>query len=230
MPLALQAKLLRVLQERELTRVGGRDTIHINTRIIAATNQDLDVAVKEQRFREDLFFRLCVVPITLPALRQRREDIPSLTAYFLDKINREMDTGVTGVTSEAQAQLEQHAWPGNVRELENTLLRAAVLAPGRMLTLTDLSLPVAAPALPENFAELSLEELVRRKLSAYFVQTASLDPGDLYDVILAQVEKPLIELTLEHTSGNQLKAAEVLGINRNTLRKKITQLKIELKK
>ncbi len=230
MPLALQAKLLRVLQERELTRVGGRDTIHINTRIIAATNQDLDVAVKEQRFREDLFFRLRVVPITLPALRQRREDIPSLTAYFLDKINREMDTGVTAVTPEAQAQLEQHAWPGNVRELENTLLRAAVLAPGRMLTPTDLSLPVAAPTLPENFADLSLEELVRRKLSAYFDQTASLDPCDLYDVILTQVEKPLIELTLEHTSGNQLKAAEVLGINRNTLRKKITHLKIELKK
>lgn len=230
MPLALQSKLLRVLQERELTRVGGRDTIHINTRIIAATNQNLDTAVKEQRFREDLFFRLRVVPITLPALRQRREDIPSLTAFFLDKVNREMDTGVTGVTREAQAELEQHAWPGNVRELENTLLRAAVLAPGPMLTPTDLSLQVAASASPENFSNLSLEELVRRKLSGYFTQTGSLDQGGLYDIILAQVEKPLIELTLEYTSGNQLKAAEVLGINRSTLRKKITHLKIELKK
>ena len=233
MPLPLQAKLLRVLQEREITRVGGRETIKVDTRIIAATNQDLSVAVKEQRFREDLFFRLRVVPITLPALRHRHEDIPALTTYFLEKINRDMDTEVSGVTPEAQAQLSQHPWPGNVRELENTLLRATVLAPGRMLSPADLSLPSAAPALPENFAELSLEELVRRKLSAYFHTNASLDPRDLhnlYEVIIAQVEKPLIELSLEQTSGNQLKAAELLGINRNTLRKKITSLKIEVRK
>lgn len=233
MPLPLQAKLLRVLQEREFTRVGGRETISVDTRIIAATNQDLSVAVKEQRFREDLFFRLRVVPITLPALRHRREDIPALTAYFLEKINRDMDTAVAGVTPAAQALLSQHPWPGNVRELENTLLRAAVLAPGRLLTPADLSLPAAAPALPENFAELSLEELVRRKLSAYFRQNTALDPREvhnLYEVIIAQVEKPLIELTLEQTSGNQLKAAELLGINRNTLRKKITTLKIEFRK
>ncbi len=230
MPMALQAKLLRVLQEREITRVGGRDVIHVNTRIIAATNQDLALAVKAQRFREDLFFRLQVVPITLPALRQRREDIPALTAYFLEKINRNMGTDVSGVTPEAEAMLVRHSWPGNVRELENTLLRAAVLAPGRLLTRTDLSLPVASPILPENFADLSLADLVRRKLSAYFQHHASLDTCDLYEVILAQVEKPLIELTLEHTSGNQLKAAELLGINRNTLRKKMASLKINLKK
>ena len=130
MPLALQAKLLRVLQEREITRVGGRDVIRVNTRIIAATNQDLSLVVKEQRFREDLFFRLQVVPITLPALRQRREDIPVLTAYFLDKINREMETEISGVTPEAEATLVHHSWPGNVRELENTLLRLRSWPPG----------------------------------------------------------------------------------------------------
>ncbi|MBI3302291.1 MAG: sigma-54-dependent Fis family transcriptional regulator [Deltaproteobacteria bacterium] len=230
MPLALQAKLLRVLQEREFTRVGGRETIKADVRIIAATNQDLGMAVKEQRFREDLYFRLRVVPITLPPLRQRRDDIPELISYFIDKINREMGTSVAGVTPEAQALLVQHSWPGNVRELENTLLRAAVLAPGRLLTPADLSLPAAEPVLPENFADLSFEEVVRRKLKAYFQQTALLEPCDLHAIVLGQVEKPLIELTLEHTGGNQLKAAELLGINRNTLRKKIIDLKIAVRK
>ena len=230
MPPALQAKILRVLQEREFTRVGGRETIKADVRIIAATNQDLATAVKEQRFREDLYFRLRVVPITLPPLRQRRDDIPELISYFIDKINREMGTSVAGVSPAAQALLIQHSWPGNVRELENTLLRAAVLAPGRMLTPADLSLPAAASVLPEDFADLSFEEVVRRKLKAYFQQTTLLEPCDLHAIVIGQVEKPLIELTLEYTGGNQLKAAELLGINRNTLRKKITDLKIVVKK
>jgi two-component system nitrogen regulation response regulator GlnG len=230
MPPALQAKILRVLQEREFTRVGGRETIKADVRIIAATNQDLATAVKEQRFREDLYFRLRVVPITLPPLRQRRDDIPELISYFIDKINREMGTSVAGVSPAAQALLIQHSWPGNVRELENTLLRAAVLAPGRMLTPADLSLPAAASVLPEDFTDLSFEEVVRRKLKAYFQQTTLLEPCDLHAIVIGQVEKPLIELTLEYTSGNQLKAAELLGINRNTLRKKITDLKIVVKK
>ena len=230
MPPALQAKILRVLQEREFTRVGGRETIKADVRIIAATNQDLATAVKEQRFREDLYFRLRVVPITLPPLRQRRDDIPELISYFIDKINREMGTSVAGVSPAAQALLIQHSWPGNVRELENTLLRAAVLAPGRMLTPADLSLPAAASVLLEDFADLSFEEVVRRKLKAYFQQTALLEPCDLHAIVIGQVEKPLIELTLEYTGGNQLKAAELLGINRNTLRKKITDLKIVVKK
>jgi two-component system nitrogen regulation response regulator GlnG len=230
MPLALQAKLLRVLQEREFTRIGGRDPLKTDIRVIAATNTDLEEAVREHRFREDLYFRLRVVPITLPPLRQRREDIPELITYFIEKINREMKTSVTGVSAEAEALLEHHPWPGNVRELENVLVRAAVLAPGRMLTPADLSLPPTHPQLPENFAELSLEEVVRRKLKSYFQQSPPLSLTDLHASIVGQVEKPLIELVLEYTGGNQLKAAELLGINRNTLRKKLTELKITAKK
>ena len=230
MPLALQAKLLRVLQEREFTRIGGRDALKADVRVIAATNTDLEEAVREHRFREDLYFRLRVVPITLPPLRQRREDIPELIAYFLEKINREMKTSVTGVSAEAETLLRRHPWPGNVRELENVLVRAAVLAPGRMLTPADLSLPPTQPQLPENFAELSLEEVVRRKLKSYFQQSPPLSLTDLHASIVGQVEKPLIELILEYTGGNQLKAAELLGINRNTLRKKLTELNITAKK
>jgi two-component system nitrogen regulation response regulator GlnG len=230
MPLALQAKLLRVLQEHEFTRVGGREVLKTDVRVIAATNQDLATAVKEQRFREDLYFRLRVIPLTLPPLRQRREDIPELVSYFIEQINQEMETAVAGVTPEAMTLLTQHPWPGNVRELENTILRAAVLAPGRMLTVVDLALPTAEQVLPELFSDLSFEEVVRRKLRAYFQQTPLLEPCDLHEIVISQVEKPLIELTLEYTNGNQLKAAEVLGINRNTLRKKITDLKIAVKK
>jgi two-component system nitrogen regulation response regulator GlnG len=141
-----------------------------------------------------------------------------------------MKTSVAGVTSEALALLVQHSWPGNVRELENTLLRAAVLAPGRLLTPADLSLSAGEPLLPEHFAELSLEELIRRKLENYFRQTVPPELSDLHALVIGQVEKPLIELTLEYTGGNQLKAAELLGINRNTLRKKITDLKITVKR
>lgn len=230
MPLVLQAKLLRVIQEREFTRIGGRDTLTADVRIIAATNKDLAIAVREQLFREDLYFRLRVVPITLPPLRQRREDITELTTYFLDKINRSMGTSVTGVSPDALATLLQYSWPGNIRELENVLLRAAVLAPGRMLTLTDLLLPQTEASATEDFTELSLEEVLRRKLRPYFHQPSGVVSPDLYTAIIEQVEKPLIELTLEYTGGNQLKAADVLGINRNTLRKKITDLKIEVKK
>ena len=228
MPLELQAKLLRVLQEKELTRIGGREVIHIDCRIIAATNQDLERAVKQGRFREDLYFRLKVVPIMVPPLRQRRGDIPDLVAYFIDKINREMGTQITNVSPEARAVLNAHNWPGNVRELENTLVRAAVLAPGPTLMPRDLA--VATHEAPTTvYDDMSLEEVVRVKLKDYFRQTRDVEPTELYDLIMQRVERPLIELTLERTRGNQLKAAAILGINRNTLHKKITQLKITAK-
>jgi two-component system nitrogen regulation response regulator GlnG len=229
MPLALQAKLLRVLQERELTRIGGREIIKVDCRIIAATNQDLERAVQQGRFREDLYFRLKVVPITVPPLRQRRGDIPELVAYFIDKINSEMGTKITALSPEAHATLSQHTWPGNVRELENTLVRAAVLAPGPTLMPRDLAL-ASREETTTTYDDLSLEDVIRLKLKEYFHQTRDVEPTDLYPLVIERVERPLIELTLERTHGNQLKAAAILGINRNTLHKKLTQLHITAKK
>jgi two-component system nitrogen regulation response regulator GlnG len=230
MPLELQAKLLRVLQERELTRLGGRDLVQVDCRLLAATNKDLEREVRQGRFREDLYFRLKVVPIFVPPLRQRRGDIPELVSYFIDKINREMGTRITAVSPEAQALLNDHPWPGNVRELENTLVRAAVLAPGSMLMPSDLALAQHEGISTPVNDDLSLEEVVRLKLKEYFRQIRDVDPTDLYDMIIERIERPLIELTLERTRGNQLKAAALLGINRNTLHKKIAHLKIDPKR
>src|SRR5262245_56939670 len=163
MPLGLQAKLLRVLQEREFTRVGGRELIRADVRIIAASNQDLEAAVRGARFREDLFFRLNVVRIHVPPLRDRRGDIPELIEFFIDKVNRDLGTAIVGVSEDAAELLVRHSWPGNVRELENAILRAAVLARGRTLVGDDFALagqPRQAPA-----ETLPLEEAVRRRLS-----------------------------------------------------------------
>jgi two-component system nitrogen regulation response regulator GlnG len=225
MPLELQAKLLRVLQEKEVVRLGGRENVRVDCRIIASTNQPLERAVKQQRFREDLFFRLKVVPIHVPPLRERREDIPELIDFFLDKINREMGTSIAALSTEARDLLTRHNWPGNVRELENTLTRAAVLAAGPTLMPRDLALATQEPP-PAAYAEMSLEDVVRMKLKEYFRQTGDVQPSDLYSLIMERIERPLIELTLERTNGNQLQAATILGINRNTLRKKISLLKI----
>jgi len=228
-PLDLQTKLLRVLQDHEYSRLGGRDILKADVRILAATNQDLEKAVKEKRFREDLYFRLKVIPIYLPPLRERRGDIPLLIGYFIDKINREMGIQISGVSPEAQRLLEAHAWPGNVREMENTLIRAAVLSSGPILFPKDFTLQTK-PATTLEVDQLSLEEIIRHKLEDYFRRTEGVDVDNLYSLVIERVERPLIELTLKKTKGNQIRAAQILGINRNTLRKKITDLRIELKK
>ncbi|MBI2358472.1 MAG: sigma-54-dependent Fis family transcriptional regulator [Deltaproteobacteria bacterium] len=229
-PLDLQTKLLRVIQEREFCRVGGTEILKANVRIVAATNQDLEKAVKEKRFRHDLYFRLKVIPIHLPPLRERKGDIPLLVNYFTDKINREMGTHISGVSPEALRLLEEHPWPGNVRELENTLIRAAVLSPGPILFRKDLALQPRQGSPATEYNSLSLEELLRYKLEDYFQRTQSVDVDNLYALVVERVERPLIELTLKKTRGNQIRAAQILGINRNTLRKKIAQLNIQYKK
>jgi two-component system, NtrC family, nitrogen regulation response regulator GlnG len=230
LPLDLQAKLLRVLQEHEFMRVGGREPIRSDARIISATNRDLADQVRRGRFREDLFFRLNVVPISVPPLRLRRSDIPELVRFFIQKINRDMKANILGLAPEAERQLVEHPWPGNVRELENALIRACVLAGGRTLTASDLHLSGDPLVPPTTAGDAALDEIVRRKLREVLPAQADALPKDLHAIALSWVERPLLEFVLEKTGGNQLRAAEILGINRNTLRKKITTLGVAIKK
>jgi len=227
MPLPLQAKLLRVLQEREFSRVGGHELIPAECRIVAATNKHLEAEVEAGRFREDLYFRLEVVVIELPALRERRADIPLLVQYFIDRINEREHFNVKGVSAEAMALLFEHPWRGNVRELENILLRAAALAPDRVLSPDDLPLSRKSQRAPVDDG-LPLAEALAVKIREHIAGFGTAQPRDLYTRVLAMVEKPLFEAVLEATGGNQLKAADILGINRNTLRKKITDYEIAL--
>jgi two-component system nitrogen regulation response regulator GlnG len=227
MPLELQAKLLRVLQEKEITRTGGSSSIPVDVRIVAATNQNLREKVAAREFREDLFYRLNVVPIAIPALRERRDDIPLLVEFFLDRAREDLNVGVQGCTREAMAHLKRHDWPGNVRELENTLKRAALLSSDQMLTPSDFPGLVPEPARKE--AEESLEALIANKLTTTFAPMDVNELNNLYQMVLHQMERPLITIILEKTRGNQVRAAEILGINRNTLRKKIQTLDIDLK-
>ncbi|HYR96963.1 MAG TPA: helix-turn-helix domain-containing protein, partial [Candidatus Binatus sp.] len=211
----------------EFTRVGGRDAIRTDVRIIAASNQDIEGAVRAGRFREDLFFRLNVVRIRVPPLSDRRGDIPELIEFFIDRANRELGTAFVGVSDDARELLIRHAWPGNVRELENAMLRAAVLARGgRMLVSDDFDLAGQSRAAAAE--TLPLDEAVRRRLAELLQTDGTAAPSDLHAVLISAVERPLIEVVLQRAGGNQVKAAEMLGINRNTLRKKITELGIEI--
>ncbi len=228
MPLELQAKLLRVLQEKEVTRTGGNTTIKINTRIVAATNQDLKSKVQQKEFREDLYYRLNVVPLELPALRDRREDIPNLADYFLAKAHQEYASPANGFAKEAMDLLCGYDWPGNVRELENAIQRASLLSPDALLNAADF--PDLTSGQGPSGNGTSLEALITQKLQSSLTQIDLQDMDNLYEMVLHQMERPLINIVLEKTRGNQVKAAEVLGINRNTLRKKIQTLNITAKR
>jgi two-component system nitrogen regulation response regulator GlnG len=234
MPSEAQTRLLRVLQEGEFTSVGGRQPIRANVRIIAATHRDLRAAIRQGQFREDLFYRLNVVPIRLPPLRERAEDIPDLARHFLD---RARDGGLPAKALDAGAieALQAYRWPGNVRELENLMHRLAALCPdeviGAAVVRTELAEaePAAAPPRPGDAAgeRDSLGHAVERHIRQFLAaHNDALGPSDIYDRVLAEVERPLIRITLAATRGNQIKAAAMLGLNRNTLRKKIRDLDI----
>ena len=230
MPLEAQTRLLRVLQNGEYLPVGGRTPIRADVRIIAATHRDLHQFVRQGLFREDLFYRLNVVPIRLPSLRERVEDVPELVAHFLTEA---MAAGLPAKTLEAAAleRLKRHPWHGNVRELENLIRRLTALYPQETIGLDVIETELAETGLAElapNRAE-SLGEAVERHLRGYFAAHRDGVPAaGLYDRVLREIERPLLQLSLAATRGNQIRAAELLGLNRNTLRKKLRELDIEV--
>jgi two-component system nitrogen regulation response regulator GlnG len=232
MPLEAQTRLLRVLQEGEYTSVGGRTPIRTNVRIVAATHRDLRHLIRQGLFREDLFYRLNVVPIRVPPLRERTEDVPALVRHFLAEAVKE-GLPTKSVTAAALDRLKSYRWPGNVRELENVVRRIAALYTQEVIhtdvieqELTEIS---TAPAESEVPAGEGMGQAVERHLRDYFAaHKDSLPAGGLYDRVVQEVERPLITLTLTATRGNQIKAAQLLGLNRNTLRKKIRELDIQI--
>jgi two-component system nitrogen regulation response regulator GlnG len=232
MPPEAQTRLLRVLQEGEFTSVGGRQPIKANVRIIAATHRDLRNSIRQGLFREDLFYRLNVVPIRLPALRERTEDIPLLARHFLERA-REDGLPVKALDLAAVEKLKQHNWPGNVRELENLMRRLAALCPTETIGADSIATELAdvAPSLPQAAAPSTTPDTLAKAVERHIREfLAAHDDGmgasDIYDRVIAEVERPLIRLTLAATRGNQIKAASMLGLNRNTLRKKIRDLEI----
>jgi Nif-specific regulatory protein len=211
---ATQVKLLRVLQEREFERLGGTQTLRVDIRLIAATNKDLEKEVKGARFREDLYYRLNVVPIMLPALRERREDIPLLVNYFLERASKENKKSVKYISDEAMEILMNYAWPGNVRELENAIERAVVLCKENTLTPELFPIPkdVEGPGLKEFNPEAPLGSL----------------RGPLPDAV-EKLEKGMIEEALQKTGGNQRKAAQLLGLTERMIGYKIKQYGLKTK-
>ncbi|MCP4681898.1 MAG: sigma-54-dependent Fis family transcriptional regulator [Desulfobacterales bacterium] len=208
LPLSLQAKLLRVLQEEEITPLGGVGSTKIDTRVIAATSKDLDKEVEAERFREDLFYRINVLRINLPPLRERRGDVPLLIGYFIDAFNRKLNKQIEGLSSEAMPKLMEYSWPGNVRELENVVERAILLATGRWITPSELPLNItrtqAPPLLPDNKASLSIKKASKH------------------------IQHTLIEKALKQTAGNRTRAAILLEISRPMLLSKIKEFKLDL--
>jgi DNA-binding NtrC family response regulator len=224
----LQVKLLRVLQEREFERVGDTQTIRVDTRVIAASNRDLLREIDEGRFREDLYYRLNVVPVQLPPLRHRREDIPELVDHFLNVYNEENDRYVAHIHGQALDALEKYHWPGNVRELQNYIERAVVMATGDELTL-DL-LPHVVTHGPSAPRTLQLRGADPETLAFQLVHESLLTAGDnkdVYNEILDRVEREVIAQVMSACDNVQTKAAVRLGINRNTLHEKLKKYKIK---
>jgi len=203
LPLDMQAKLLRVLQEREFQRVGSSETIHVDVRLIAATNVDLAARVRERKFREDLYYRLNVVPVSTPPLRDRLEDIPLLAAHFVEKICRQEDLRPRRLTPEALDRLATYSWPGNVRQLENTVERAIALSGDReMLCASDFDLPATTEPDPIALPESGLD----------------------FDRTVGSIERQILQQAMRKSGGNKTAAAEMLGLKRTTLAAKLKSL------
>jgi two-component system nitrogen regulation response regulator GlnG len=220
MPPELQVKLLRALQERAFERVGGHELIRMDVRVLAATHRDLEAMMREGRFREDLFYRLNVVTLSLPSLRERRGDIPLLAEHFLAKYTDSLGERV--IAAEAMDRLVAYDWPGNVRELENVIQRAMVMAASGVV------LPEHLPIGPVSAAvgvatDATLEEVIDRKMHECVRGLRGHASANLHSLMVGLVEKPLLRAVMRETKGNQVRAAQLLGINRNTLRKKLKE-------
>src|SRR5690554_5668641 len=231
MPMDAQTRLLRVLQEGEYTMVGGRSSIKTNVRIVAATHRDLSQMIRQGLFREDLYYRLNVVPIRLPPLRERVDVVPDLAASFLKSAQREGEPKV--LSSEALKLMQQYHWPGNVRELENLVRRLAALYADEVISLeivqNELNLTDRTGFAPKSGAPADIVTVIESELAQLFREyEPNLPPAGVYQRVLDKVEVPLISTVLNLCAGNQIKAAELLGLNRNTLRKKIRGHGIEI--
>ncbi len=220
LPLPLQAKLLRVLQEKEIRPIGSERSKKVDVRVIAATNRNLEEEVKKGTFREDLYFRLNIVKIELPPLRERKEDIVPLAHHFIKRFSKEFKLPPKELSADAVDFLLSYHFPGNVRELENMILRAMVLSPSNLITAEDLKKQVQQET-------PSLESTIREFVLKVF-SVEQKEKNNLYDIVVKAAERAVISEVLKRCNFNQVKAARVLGIHRNTLRKKIRELGIEL--
>jgi two-component system nitrogen regulation response regulator GlnG len=232
MPPEAQTRLLRVLQEGEYTTVGGRTAVKGNVRIVAATHRDLTQAIRQGLFREDLYYRLNVVPIRLPPLRERTEDIAELVRHFLSQ-SAQQGLPPKMIDQVAMERLKRHRWPGNVRELENLVRRLTALYSQELIGIEVVESELSGGLPPTDQSDASdgegLSATVERHLRDYFAaHSDGLPAAGVYDRVLREVERPLLTLALEVSRGNQIKAAALLGLNRNTLRKKIRDLDIEV--
>ena len=214
-----QVKLLRVLQERSLQRLGGKETIPVDVRVIAATHRDLETALKKHQFREDLYYRLSVVVISLPPLRERKEDIPGLVRYFLGKYAAELGVEKPSIQPEAIHHLSSRDWPGNVRELENVIRKVLLLAQGYTITLEHVQAAAVRPGPPADYHSQTLGEYVDQLLSS--AQRGEID--DAHSRLLVASERELFSRAIELAQGNQAKAARWVGVSRLTMREKLIQ-------
>jgi len=229
MPVEAQTRLLRVLQDGYFTTVGGKKPIYTNVRIVTATHRNLGDMISDGLFREDLYYRLNVIPIFVPPLRERSDDVPLLINHFFNKFT-EINTDKKSIDTEAMMALKSYEWPGNVRELENLIKRIIILTPQVTIDLETINLYLSKfETINSKNMNNSLSASVEKHLNQYFdLHKNELPANGLYDRIIHEVERPLIIKTLKLVRGNQLKASELLGINRNTLRKKIIYLDIDL--
>jgi two-component system nitrogen regulation response regulator GlnG len=218
MNIDLQAKLLRFIQDKEYSPIGSNKTVKADVRIIGATNKDLLSCVQKGSFREDLYYRFNVIEIKLPPLRERKEDIPLLAGNFLKESIRTFGLPPKSFSKDAEKALIEYDWPGNVRELENTIKKASILSKGSLIERRDL--------FGNDYDSFSVKELLAGKLNGMLNKMMLVEKSNLYDILLAEFEKALFGVVLDQTKGNQLKAAKMLGINRNTLNKKLKQYKL----